>query len=298
MTTQNNTSNNNQKSTLTMSSREIAKLTGKRHDHALRDVDKLLKTLSPELGTGFSMTYEGDPTNGYRYYILDRDSTYCLMAGYDANARMRIIKRWQELEEEKKKKPKLEELVNRMKREEVQLLGFKQMSLNTRKAMKSVQWELQGLLGLREKSQAYRRIKMREPLNLLINGMSSGELRRQIGIRRFHRDCDNRPMKTCDFLPLPNQYALYRTDLSLMQYLILRDFDVLYGDACDMYLRYGDMAKIEAERMYDVDLHNFVEDTLRDTLAYVEEQARLDISPYAEVQRQIKCTQRSVIKRR
>ena len=83
---------------LTMTSRAVSELTGKRHDHVLRDIDNLLKTLSPELGTGFSITYEGDPGKGYRYYVMDRDSTYCLVAGYDANARMRIIKRWQELE--------------------------------------------------------------------------------------------------------------------------------------------------------------------------------------------------------
>lgn len=29
---------------------------------------------------------------------MDKDSTICLVAGYDVNARMRIIKRWQELE--------------------------------------------------------------------------------------------------------------------------------------------------------------------------------------------------------
>lgn len=81
-----------------MTSKEVADLTGKRHDHVLRDIDALLKTLSPDLGTGFSMTYEGDPANGYRYFIMDRDSSYCLVAGYDANSRMRIIKRWQELE--------------------------------------------------------------------------------------------------------------------------------------------------------------------------------------------------------
>lgn len=84
----------------TMSSREIAELTGKRHDHVIRDVDTLLKTLSPELGNGFkSSTYiSGDPPREYRMFVMDRDSSYCLIAGYDANARMRIIKRWQELE--------------------------------------------------------------------------------------------------------------------------------------------------------------------------------------------------------
>ena len=83
---------------VSMTSREIAELTGKEHRHVLRDIDNLLKTLSPDLGSGFSIAYEGDPAHGYRYFILDRDSTYCLVAGYDANARMRIIKRWQELE--------------------------------------------------------------------------------------------------------------------------------------------------------------------------------------------------------
>lgn len=83
-----------------MSSREIAELTSKRHDHVLRDIDNLLESLSPELGNGFqSSTYvSGDPPREYRQYLMDRDSSYCLVAGYDANSRMRIIKRWQELE--------------------------------------------------------------------------------------------------------------------------------------------------------------------------------------------------------
>ena len=89
--TQENDMNTLMNTSLTMTSKEIAELTGKRHDNVLRDIDNLLKTLSPELGSGFSMTYEGDPAHGYRYFILDRDSTYCLVAGYDANARLRQI---------------------------------------------------------------------------------------------------------------------------------------------------------------------------------------------------------------
>ena len=83
----------------TMTSREIAELTGKRHDHVLRDIDGILKTLSPDLGKGFkSTTYKDSTGKENRMFELDRDSSYCLVAGYDANARMRIIKRWQELE--------------------------------------------------------------------------------------------------------------------------------------------------------------------------------------------------------
>ena len=96
---------------LSMTSKEVATLAEKRHDHVLRDIDNLLKTLTPDLGAGFSMAYEGDPTNGYRYFNLDRDAAYCLVAGYDANARMRIIKRWQELEGQQKPKTPGEALV-------------------------------------------------------------------------------------------------------------------------------------------------------------------------------------------
>jgi phage regulator Rha-like protein len=85
---------------ISMTSREIAELTGRLHKNVLRDIDNLLMTLGSELSFGFkSSTYAaGDPPREYRQFELDRDSTYCLVAGYDAEARMRIIKRWQALE--------------------------------------------------------------------------------------------------------------------------------------------------------------------------------------------------------
>jgi phage regulator Rha-like protein len=84
---------------ISMTSREIAELTGKQHKHVLRDIDKMLEEIGPDLGQGFkTSTYTDDSGREYRQFILDRDSSYCLVAGYDANSRMRIIKRWQELE--------------------------------------------------------------------------------------------------------------------------------------------------------------------------------------------------------
>ena len=83
----------------TMTSREIAELTGKTHAHVLRDIDSLLESLNPDLVSGFkSSTYADTTGKENRMFVMDRDSSYCLVAGYDANARMRIIKRWQELE--------------------------------------------------------------------------------------------------------------------------------------------------------------------------------------------------------
>lgn len=82
-----------------MSSREIAELTEKRHANVLRDIDSLLESLNSELSSGFtSSTYTDSTGKENRMYLMDRDSSYCLVAGYDANSRMRIIKRWQELE--------------------------------------------------------------------------------------------------------------------------------------------------------------------------------------------------------
>lgn len=83
----------------TMTSREIAELTGKRHADVLRDIDRLLETLDAELRFGYkSTTYKDLNGRENRMFSMDRDSTYCLVAGYDVNSRMRIIKRWQELE--------------------------------------------------------------------------------------------------------------------------------------------------------------------------------------------------------
>lgn len=181
----------------------------------------------------------------------------------------------------------IDDVVEGMKRAEVKLMGFDQMSLETRKAMKALQWEIQGILGLRPKSQMKRRIDMRAPLNLLINGMSSGEFRRRIGLRGVNRDVSNRPMKTVDFLPLANQYALYRTDLLLSEFLRTNDWNVTYEEACEWYLRYGEIAKHEAEKKYQVDLHDMVAESLREILGYVAEQASLDVSPYTEMEQLI-----------
>jgi len=81
---------------LTMSSREIAELTGKQHSHVKRDIDKMCAEINhPEL-EGSTFEYRG---NWYTQYHLDKDLTLCLVSGYSAKLRMAIIKKWQQLEE-------------------------------------------------------------------------------------------------------------------------------------------------------------------------------------------------------
>lgn len=89
-------------SEMTMSSREIAELTGKDHKHVMRD----LRVLSDQLGDMFEGVAQPwtHPQNGQEYfeYIIKRDTCLTLLTGYDAVSRMKVVKRWQELEETQK----------------------------------------------------------------------------------------------------------------------------------------------------------------------------------------------------
>lgn len=79
----------------TMSSREIAELTGKEHDNVRRDISKMAHDLS--------LTFEEKvmPSNGGRpskVFLLNKENTLILVSGYSIKMRAAIIRRWQELE--------------------------------------------------------------------------------------------------------------------------------------------------------------------------------------------------------
>lgn len=81
----------------TMSTREIAELTGKAHFHVKRDVLALLKELGED-ASSFGCIYL-DPLNREQTeYLLDREHTDCLLTGYSAAMRMTVIRRWHGLE--------------------------------------------------------------------------------------------------------------------------------------------------------------------------------------------------------
>lgn len=82
---------------LSMSSLEIAELTGKEHADVLKAVDKLLIELEIDCRE-FSRQYKDKSGKSNRMFELDKDTTLCLVSGYNAKLRMAIIKRWQELE--------------------------------------------------------------------------------------------------------------------------------------------------------------------------------------------------------
>ncbi|WP_319567531.1 Rha family transcriptional regulator [Cohaesibacter marisflavi] len=85
---------------LTMSSREIAELTGKNHRDVMRDARVMFEQLAL-VERKFASYYTA--SNGKRNlcFKLPKDLTITLVAGYRADLRHRIVTRWLELEEEK-----------------------------------------------------------------------------------------------------------------------------------------------------------------------------------------------------
>ena len=82
-----------------MSSKEIAELTSREHDSVLRSVRNIHDSLPADLRSGIvSTTYVDSNGKSQPMFNLDKDSVLCLISGYDITGRMRIIKRWQELE--------------------------------------------------------------------------------------------------------------------------------------------------------------------------------------------------------
>ena len=75
---------------LTMSSLEIAELTGKRHDHVMVDIEKMFKDLGDEEGLlNFRNTYT-HPQNGQKYkcYNLPKNLADLLLTKYKGLGRV------------------------------------------------------------------------------------------------------------------------------------------------------------------------------------------------------------------
>lgn len=82
-----------------MSSREIANVTGKRHNNVKRDIAAMLKELKLDV-LSFEHIYLDGQNREQVEYMLDREHTDCLLTGYSAPMRMKVIRRWRELEQQ------------------------------------------------------------------------------------------------------------------------------------------------------------------------------------------------------
>lgn len=82
-----------------MSSREIADLTGKRHDNVMRDTRSMLLELHGEINLlKFEGVYRGANGEDRPCFFLPKRETLILVSGYNLTMRAKIIDRWAELE--------------------------------------------------------------------------------------------------------------------------------------------------------------------------------------------------------
>lgn len=83
---------------LTMTSSEIAQLTGKQHKNVIRDIREMLDALAGD-GSDLSHVREDKDSRGYtQNFHLDRELTETLITGYSVPLRHRVIRRLHELE--------------------------------------------------------------------------------------------------------------------------------------------------------------------------------------------------------
>jgi phage regulator Rha-like protein len=91
----------------TMTSLQIAEITGKTHSNVMRDIRNILEQLEDRRQFSFELSSRPQPMpNGgskeVSCYILTKKDCLLLASGYDANLRAKIINRSEELEENKR----------------------------------------------------------------------------------------------------------------------------------------------------------------------------------------------------
>ena len=80
-----------------MSTREIAELTGKRHDHVMRDFREVCEALEIT-APSFGASYIDSTGRTLPMFNLPKDLTTTLVSGYSIPMRHKIVQRWMELE--------------------------------------------------------------------------------------------------------------------------------------------------------------------------------------------------------
>lgn len=92
---------NNGKENQTISSREIAEITGKMHKNVLSDCDKLNESYQKmglaEILAGVYF-HENTGKQKHREFLLSKMQSMDLMTGYNAELRIKVNRRWEELE--------------------------------------------------------------------------------------------------------------------------------------------------------------------------------------------------------
>ncbi len=185
---------------LTMSSRVIAELTGKRHDNVLADIRKMLNELGIN-ATDFSGTYKTGKNNSYEVFNLPKRETLILIGGYSVKLRTAIIDRWQELELEVAKLKAEKEAA--LKQRETLKVEYKPMTDAIQQSLESQQKE----------PKFYHFSNEADLINRVILGCTSGKFRAQNEIEENESIRDYlSPLQLKCFTELQRANTVYITD--------------------------------------------------------------------------------------
>lgn len=144
---------------LSMSSREIAELTGKDLDKVHRDFKKQCKALEIDVAK-FGGIYLDSMNRKQTEYNLDQEMTLTLTSGYSILQRHTIIKRWLAMEEAAKE----------------------HRWLDTRESLKESWWEVQDVIKLYYgEPKGYDYANEQNMLYRIIFGMTAKQLRAKFG---------------------------------------------------------------------------------------------------------------------
>ncbi|PPS38758.1 transcriptional regulator [Pseudomonas syringae] len=89
----------NMTNTVTMTTVEIAELTGKRHDNVLRDARATVEHVNALRSEAVESIYKDRKGEPRPMLILDKHLTFTLITGYDTGLRYNVVGRWIELEQ-------------------------------------------------------------------------------------------------------------------------------------------------------------------------------------------------------
>ena len=99
----------------TITSLEVAELTGKNHKEVLRDIRNIIAQMDEINQRNFAPVKYKDAKGEERpMFNLTKEGCLCLVSGYDANLRMKIINRWKELEQHYVQQPQQATIQDKM----------------------------------------------------------------------------------------------------------------------------------------------------------------------------------------
>jgi phage antirepressor YoqD-like protein len=139
-----------QSSATGMDSREIARITEKRHDHVCRDILTMFERLKLN-APRFGGVYRGGNGETRRCFILPGRELLILLTGYDVALRAKVIDRWAELEGTRKELSHIEilEIALAQAKENQRLLMLVEEQAPAVLAQKRLAGA-EGLIGIRE----------------------------------------------------------------------------------------------------------------------------------------------------